>query len=238
MGKGGYMRAFKVFALLVPVVLTISLAYAGKPKTGEYKAGILADGKLNYTLHVADNWRVRTFDEPSVMRALLIKKNYEVNRMVKDLGGDFTIPEIHIYARPDTTAPKAFLARLQEEVQSHNSNDNIISKLDLLLSGEFIMMQETMIDSIPTVQALFKKNFTRRLEMDPNDARYRQFGGMLAQNEHEVREIYIFSRDGWLFLIQAFAEREFYPVNQGEFQKIIGSLKFAKTAPTSPGDQY
>jgi len=225
------LNFFGAFMIVTFAVISVS---GGKTKTGEYKNGVLTDQQFGYTMTIPDNWRVKTLDEPSIERALFLKRNYEINRTIKDLGGEFTIPEISVFARPDSLTPAAFLEQLKIEVASHKSADNIISQLDLITTGEFSMMQQTMIDSVPTIQAIFKKNYSRKLEVDPNDARYRQYGGLLVQNEWLVNEIYILSHKGRLFVIQTFAEREFYPMNREEFRKIVGSLKFIDLVQTTP----
>jgi hypothetical protein len=214
-----------IMTLMIGMILT-TLVFGGKVKSGDYKNGILTDSQLGYTLSIPDNWRVKVFNEPAVERALMIKRNYEVNKTVKDLGGEFTIPEIRIFARPDSLTPIEFLDKLKAEIATHKTNDNIISQLELVTSGEYSMMQEMKLDSIPTVKAIIKKNYERKLEVDPNDARYRQYGGLLVQNEHIVHELYIFKHNGQLFIIQALAEREFYPMNKDEFNKLVGSIVF------------
>jgi hypothetical protein len=217
---------------VIGILFSVSL-YAGKQKTIENKNGVITDLQYGYSLTAPDNWKVKAFDEPSVTRLFLSKKNYEVNRDVKALGGDFTIPEIWIYTRPDTIEPKAFLDQLNNLVQSHQSTDNIITKLNLGLTGEYLMMQETKLGNIPAIHALYKRNYTRELQGDPADPRYRAFGGRIARSEHDVHELYIFKHGPNLFVIQAYAEREFYTVNKDEFAKIIGTFKFTDSTDTT-----
>jgi hypothetical protein len=231
------MARFKIFGIVMFIVLGAAMVIGGKVKTGEFKSGVFTDTKLGYAVNIPDNWKVKILDEPSNERLLLIKRNYEVNRKVRDLGGEFTIPEFRIFARPDSMSAEAFLEKVKSEVLTHKSADDIISQLDLINSGEYSLMQQTLIDSTPAVFALFKKNYQRKLEVDPNDSRYRQYGGLLVENEHIVNEIFIFKHKDNLFLIQAFAEREFYPMNKEEFRKIIASLKFADLSPAVPGTE-
>ncbi len=225
------MPKCRLITILFVGLALATTGFAGKVKSGDYKNGILTDSQLGYTLSIPNNWRVKVFDEPALQRVLMIKRNYEINKMVKDLGGEFTIPEIRIFARPDSLSPIEFLNRLKDDIAVHKTNDNIISQLELLNSGEFSQVQDMKLDSIPAIKAIFKKNYERKLEVDPNDAHYRQYGGLLVQNEHLVHELYIFKRGGQLFVIHAFAEREFYPMNKEEFGKIIGSIVFATEKP-------
>jgi hypothetical protein len=226
------MLRFKIYCIaVIGILISVSL-YAGKQKTAQLKNNNLTDLQLGYSINVPDNWRVKAFDEPSVTRVYLSKKNYEINRDVKALGGEYAVPEIWIYSRPDTISPQGFLENLKNMVQSHQSTDNIMTKLNLGLTGEFVMMREAQIGDIPVIQALFKRNYTLELQGDPSDPRYRAFGGHIARNEHVVHEIYIFQHGQNIYVIQAYAEREFYSVNKEEFTKIIGSFKFEAPADT------
>jgi hypothetical protein len=225
------MPKCKLITILFVGLALAATVFGGKVKSGDYKSGILTDSQLGYTMSIPNNWRVKVFDEPALQRVLMIKRNYEINKMVKDLGGEFTIPEIRIFARPDSLSSNEFFNKLKDDIAAHKTNDNIISQLELLTSGEFSQVQDVKLDSIPAIKAIFKKNYERKLEVDPNDAHYRQYGGLLVQNEHLVHELYIFKHSGQLFVIHAFAEREFYPMNKEEFGKIIGSIAFATEKP-------
>jgi hypothetical protein len=221
------MPKWKSITIIFIGLALTTIAFGAKSKSGDYKNGILTDSQMGYTMVIPDNWRVKVFNEPSIQRVLMIKRNYEINKTVKELGGEFTIPEIRVFARPDSMTPAEFLDKLKGDVDIHKTQDDIISQLELLSGGEFSQAQDIVLDSIPAIKAIFKKNYERKLEVDPNDAHYRQYGGLLVQNEHLVHELYIFKRNGRLFVIHAFAEREFYPINKDEFNKIIGSISFA-----------
>lgn len=227
------MAKVKILIVYVLTILIALPAIAGKQKTAEFKDSILGDNKLNYTLEVPKNWKVKTFKEkpekPEILRAILLKKNYKINNEVKEFNGDFTIPEIQIYARLDEMTAEEFLETLKKDVQSHNSGDDIITQLNLILSGEFVGKEEIEIDSVPAIHTLFKRNYTRRLQGEPYDPRYRQHGGLIIRYEHDVHEVYVCKHQGYLIVIQGFSEREFYPQNREEFAKIFSSLKFANT---------
>jgi len=229
-------KVLLVFVLMAAIVMPIM---AEKIKTCEYKDGVLTDLKLGYTMSIPENWKVKTFNEtaekPEVLRAFFIQKNYQVNQQAKDLDGDYTIPEIQIYARPlANTTPQDFMEELKNSVLKHNSGDNIISQLNLTLTGEYYSNQAVMLDSIPVLQAFFKRNWERHLQASSDDARYRQYGGLIVQKIHDVHEVFVFEHNGYLFVIQAFCEAEFYQQTASEFTKIIGSLDFVDSAPVEP----
>jgi len=135
------------YLLIISIVLFMAIpSFAKKIKTAECKNNILTDSRYGYTMSIPDNWKTKTYkekqEEPKVLRALLMQKNYQVNREARDLDGDFTIPEIQVYVRADTMSADTFIKLLQDAVLSHNSEDDIINQLNLVLSGEFIARQE------------------------------------------------------------------------------------------------
>ena len=233
------MRYLKFLVFWLAIMLPAQCAWAEKTKTAEYKAGVLTDLKYGYSLSVLDNWKVKTFkesqDKPEILRVLLNQKNYRVNQETKDLGGDFTIPEIQIYVRPDTMTGQQFAEKLKAAVLAHDASDDLISKLNLILTGEYIGMQNTELGGQPVVQALFKRPWERHLQGDPDDPRYRHFGGLIVRDVHDVHEVFALNHNGNLYEIQALAENEFYQSVREEFVAIIASLNFAGAQPV-PSD--
>lgn len=224
-----YMKRSVVFFGISAVVLSLAWApsaLAKKEKTALFKDGVLKDLKYNYSLNVSSNWKVKEFKEPSVERAFLEKKNYSVNREVQTYGGDYTIPTVLIYVQEFNGSVGDFEALLKKSVEEHQSNNEVISKLGLLVDGEFVISGDVAIDSTRARQVILKRNYKRLLSADaygrstrPTDQPERYI------NDHEVHEIYLIKKDSLLYIIQAFSEREFYQENKVEFDALILSLK-------------
>jgi hypothetical protein len=230
------MKNVKGWVVFMLVIMIGVPAIAGKTKTAECKDNVLTDLKYNYTIDVPDNWKVKTFKEdagkPEVLRALLMQKNYQVNRDVKNIGGEFIIPEIQIYVRPAAMTAAEFLEKLKHDIEMRSSDDNIISQMNLVLDGEFQGSDEVVLAGNKTIRAMFKRPWERHLQAEADDPKYRQYGGLIIQNVHDVHEVYIFERDGDLFVINDQVENEFYLVIKEEFAQIISSLKFPAAAET------
>jgi len=224
----------KSVVILMIAVLSVVPAIAGKTKTAECKNNVLTDLKYNFTIDIPDNWKIKTFKEnaaePEVLRALLTQKNYQINRDVENLGGDFIIPEIQIYVRPASITAAEFFEKLKHDVELRSSNDNIISQMNLVLVGEFQGSEEVVIAGTKAVKASFKRPWERHLQADADDPKYRAHGGLIVQDIHDVHEVYIFEHDGNLFVINALVENEFYLMIAEEFAKIIASFKFPAAA--------
>lgn len=228
------MKKAKVLVIFMMVIMMVVPVMAGKTKTADCKDNVLTDLKYNYTIDVPDNWKSKTFkekaEEPEVLRALLTQKNYQINRDVKELGGDFIIPEIQIYVRPATMTAAEFFEKLKHDVDLRSSDDNIINQMNLILAGEFQQSEEVVLAGNKAIRAYFKRPWERHMQAEANDPKYRAYGGLIIQNVHDVHEVYVFEHDGNLFVINALAENEFYLIVAEEFAKIISSLKFP--APT------
>ena len=218
------------FIVLAMVAVLSVPSIAKKSKTVEYKDNVLTDLRYNYQLDVPKNWKVKKFkeksDEPEVLRTLLIQKNYQINHEARDLDADFTIPEIQIYTRVDTIDSKAFMEKIKSDVSNHSSEDNIINQLNLILTGEFLGQQTVEINDLQIEQAYFKRQWKRVMEGDPDDPKYRQYGGRIVRNVHDVHEVYVFKHNGCLFVIQVFVENEFHAMLKEEIATIISSIRF------------
>jgi len=227
------MKKVKGLVIFMMVIMMAVPVAAGKTKTADCKNNVLTDLKYNYTFDVPDNWKTKTFkekaEEPEVLRALLMQKNYQMNREVKDIGGDFIIPEIQIYVRPAKMTAAEFFEKLKHDVELRSSDDNIISQMNLILDGEFEVSDEVVLAGNKAIQALFKRPWERHLQAEADDPKYRAYGGRIVQDIHDVHEVYIFEHDGNLFVFNARVENEFYRMVTEEFAKIISSLKFPTT---------
>jgi len=223
-----------VFAMLVPLA-------AKKVKTGECKDNHYRDLRYGMTLEIPDNWKTKTFkekeDKIKTFRALFVQKNYEVNLEARELGGDYTIPEIQVYVRPDTKTPAEFVDSLKAATMTHDSTDDIINQMNLVLSGQYVAAQEIEMAGVQVHQAYFKREWKREMQGDAADPRYSHYGGLVMRPVHDVHEVYVCSKDGNLYVIQAFAENEFYPRVQDEFARIISSLGFGNEPENTEDDK-
>ena len=221
------LRTLTVFIL---VALLTTPIFAKKVKTAEHKDGVLTDLRLNYTMEIPKNWKVKTFKEkneaPELLRTLLIQKNYMVNPDADAFDGEYTIPEVQVYAWETDMTKEAFLDSLKSAVEVHNTQIDLIDKLNLLLSGEYVAVQEVTLSGEDCTLAFFKRKWDRTLVGDPSDPRLRAYGGRIVQSIHDVHEIYIFKHNDWLYVIQGIAEAEFYSRVEQEIKKIVTSLQF------------
>jgi hypothetical protein len=216
--------------LLFAVVFAVmtSAAFAKKEKTVVRQDTLVTDVRYGFVFVVNSNWKVKDFNEPSVERAFLEKKNYSINREAQAYGGDYTIPTVVVYAQEFGGTVDDFEALLLKSLEEHQSDNPIIQKLGLLQNGEYIQTVGAVIDSIPARQIFLKRSYKRLLSSDP----YGSGTPNVKQtekyvNDHEVHEVYIAKKDSAIIVFQAFCEREFYAKeNRDEFQEMARSLKF------------
>ena len=232
---------FKVKHLMIAILVVVMAvpSLAGKVKTAKHKDNVLTDLRYGYTLDVPKNWKVKTFKEksekPEMLRALLLQKNYQINQQAKDLDADFTRPEIQIYVYSDTVSIDNFVEQLKSDVETHSSKHKLINQMNLILSGEYVGKQKIELGGVPAIQVFFKRQWKRIMQGEPYDPRYRERGGRIVRDVHDVHEIYILSHNDCLYVIQAIAENEFYFSVKNEFAKIISSIKLEdNVVPESP----
>src|SRR4030067_3215906 len=139
----------KIMLGVLIAILATSVASAKKEKTITYGDSLLADNRYGYSMRVTENWKVKGFNEPSIERAFLEKKNYSVNREIQTYGGDYTIPAINIFVQEFNGTLDDFEALLKKSLDEHQSDNEIIRKLGLLRASEFVISGDTEIDSLP-----------------------------------------------------------------------------------------
>ncbi len=216
-----FLMVFVMFALMAPLVS------AKKEKTIVYKDSTLTDPKFGYTMKVDDNWKVRSLNEPNIERAFIEKKNYSINRLVQTYGGDYTIPTVTIYATEFNGSLDDFEALLRKSLEEHRSDNEIVSKLGLLMDSEMVTSGNTAIDSLNAKQIILKRNYKRLLSTDAYGRQSPEQQVDKVINDHEVHEIFAFKKDNVLFIFHAFCEREFYSKeNKDEFEAMAASMKF------------
>lgn len=218
----------RIIAAGILVLCLAQFAFAKKEKTIVVNDTLITDAKYNFTMSVNKNWKVKGFNEPSIERVYLEKKNYSVNPEVKTYGGDYTIPTIVVFAQEFSGSPDDFISILQASLEEHRSDNNIVQKLGLLMDSELVTSGDATIDSIKAKHVILKRNYKRLLAKDA-------YGGSTdpAQqpekfiNDHEVHELYILKKDNILFVYQAYSEREFYRgENMDEFESIASKMAF------------
>jgi hypothetical protein len=218
----------RLFAAVLILMALASPGIAKKEKTIVQQDTLVTDVKYGYSFSVNENWKVRDFKEPSIERAFLEKKNYSVNREAQAFGGDYTVPTILVYAQQFDGSLEDFEALLKKSLDEHQSDNEIIRKLNLLQTGEFVASNSARIDSLPARQIFLKRNYKRLL----STVRFgRETSGNQPTekyiNDHEVHELYVTKKDNVLFVCQAYCEREFYArENRAEFQAMANSFRF------------
>lgn len=207
----------RLIVFIVIIFVSFSMAYAKKKKTVEIKDGVITDTLYGWTMNYPDNWKAKSLKEPSLERVYLIKKNYSVNQYIQTYGGDYTIPTFLVYAQEFDGDIYAFEALIKRALDEHRSENELISKMDILTDCDFITSGNVVIDSTEARQIYIKRNYKRVLDVR---------GETKYINDHEVHEIYLIKIDNMMYVIHGFCEREFYETNQEEFLAFVQSIDF------------
>jgi hypothetical protein len=219
----------KIIAIGILVLCLAQFALAKKEKTIVVSDTLITDAKYHFSMAVSKNWKVNSFNEPSIERVYMEKKNYSVNPEVKTYGGDYTIPTVVVFAQEFSGSMDDFISLLQASLDEHRSDNSIIQKLGLLMDSEMVTSGDAVVDStIKAKHIILKRNYKRLLAKSA-------YGGSTDPsqqpekfiNDHEIHELYIFKKDNILFVFQAFCEREFYrQENMDEFEGMASKINF------------
>lgn len=225
----------RILIVTVVAALAGASAHAKKEKTAKIEDDVAVDSKYGWQIQVEDNWKVKSLKEPSVERLFMEKKNYLVNPYIEKYGGDYTVPRIIIFAQEFDGTARDFESLLKKSLVEHTSDNEIISRMELLRDGEFIISGDVVIDSLPALQVYAKRNYKRVLSI-PESGTGLGTSRQEYINDHEVHEIYLLKKDNSIYVIQAYCEREFYEANAEEFQSVVRSFRFADENPSASSD--
>ncbi len=221
----------KKIACIILVVffflLMVQFTLAKQEKTGRIEKDTLIDEKYGYELTVLSNWRVRLEKEPSLIRATITKKNYQVNKASTLFEEERLIPTIVICA--DTTAmslPEIENSLILGKGNFRNKSEYLM-RLDAISSYELIKTQEIALDSIKGKAYGFKKSYLRQM-IDPS-ARYGPEGTTsVSKEDYFLGEVVVLKKGINLYLIQFTDESEYFAVDENEFSRILQTWKFLK----------
>lgn len=219
-----------VFWFLVGIlIVTIpDLSWAKKQKTGKVKGNTFTDSKFAYELSFLKNWKLKDEKEPSLLRASLMKKNYQIDRISSlQSRGEFNIPTILILADTTSLSIEEFKKALfADGTKKIKNKDDYTLALEFLIGSEVMQESEILVDSIPARILTMRKPFERVVK-DPTRIRD-PLGSARIINEFLLGYLLFFKPDRNIFLIQFSCERQFFAVNHEEFTRIMQGWEFKK----------
>ena len=227
-GKGEGVK--KTFFLVLLGLLILSLpfvSWAKKEKTGKVKGNTFTDSKFGYQLTFLPNWKVKDEKEPSLVRANLTKKNYEIDWRIRVSRFEFNIPTILILADTTHLPLEDFSqAILAEDPKKISNKDEYRLRLDFLTGSEIVMESKTFVDSIPARILTMRKPFERAVD-DPTQSRS-PLGSVRIIEEFLVGYLVVFKYEKNVYVVQLSCERQFFGINHEEFTKIMEGWKFRR----------
>jgi len=199
---------------------------AKKVKTGKVKGNVFADKKFVYQLTFLENWKLSTEKEPSMVRATLMKKNYQVDKSLRFSGYEVSVPTIIIMA--DTTSlsleqfKKGFMEE-SEKIKIKNSGEYKL-KLEFLTNSELLQEKEILVDSIPAYILTFKKKYFKTV-YDPTRGATPE-GTEKIVEDFVAGHIVLFKKEKNIYVVHFSCERQYIGPNHREFTNIMSGWKF------------
>jgi hypothetical protein len=216
-----------VFLVGILIVSISHLSWAKKQKTGRVDKNTFTDSKFGYELTFLSNWKLKEEKEPSLLRASLMKKNYQIDRLSETSPSEFNIPTITIMADTTSLSVEEFKkALLTENTKKIKNRDDYAIKLDFLIGPEIIKETEILVDSIPARILSMRKPFERVVE-DPTLI-HSPYGSQRIVNDHLLGYLLLFKHNERIYVIHFSCERQFFGNNHNEFTKIMEGWRFEK----------
>lgn len=221
------MRKTTIFILaLFFIFANFQISFGKKEKTGKVKGNVFFDKKFGYQLTFLENWKLSTEKEPSLVRATLMKKNYQVDRSTRFGGYEVNIPTIIILADTTSLSLEEFKnAILQESKKIKIKNlDEYTLKLEFLINSELLQQREILVDSIPAFILTFKKRYFKT-SIDETRGMTPE-GTEVIVEEFIAGHIVFFKKEKNIFLVHFSCERQFIGPNHREFTNIMSGWEF------------
>jgi hypothetical protein len=221
------MKRIYFLILVFSLILTIfQLSFAQKKRTGEVEGNVFTDKAFGYSLTFLSNWKLRTEKEPSLVRATLTKRNYEVDRSTRFASYEVTIPTIVIMADSTALSLEEFSELLFKNPKKLNKGEEYRLKLDFLTGAEKVEEKEILVDSLRTKMMAFRKRYLKAVE-DPRKLSTTGEGNVIVE-EFISGYLLLFKRGTNIFVVQFSCERQFIAPNQQEFTAIMEGWRFKK----------
>lgn len=219
------MRKTTIFILALFFLFAIfQTSFGKKEKTGKVKGNVFTDKKFGYQLTFLENWKLSTEKEPSLVRATLMKKNYQVDRSTRFGGYEVNIPTIIILADTTSLSLEDFKKALLEESKKIKNLDKYKMKLEFLTNSELLQERETLVDSIPAFILTFKKGYFKTT-VDQTRGITPE-GTEVIVEEFIIGHIVFFKKEKNIFLVHFSCERQFIGPNHREFTNIMNGWEF------------
>ena len=217
--------------LFIPIVFFFLIMVQSTPakqeKTGRTEKDTLIDERCGYELRVLSNWKIRFEKEPSLVRSIITKKNYQVNKASTMFEEERLIPTIIICADTTSLSLTEIENSLIQGKGTFRNKEEYLMKLDAIASYELIKTGDIVLDSVKGKVYGYKKSYLRQV-IDPS-ARYGPEGTTsVTKEDYFLGEVIVLKKGFNLYLIQFTDESEYFSTDEDEFSRILQTWKFLK----------
>jgi hypothetical protein len=222
------MKKVVFLVLLGLLIFSVpDLSWAKKEKTGKVKGNTFTDSKFGYQLTFLSNWKLKDEKEPSLVRASLTQKNYEMDPGSRISRSDFNIPTILILADTTSLPLEEFREALfTQDTKKISNRDEYHLRLDFLSGSEIVKESEALVDSIPAKILTLGKPFERALD-DPTQT-HAPLGSVRIIKEFLAGYLVVFKYEKNVYVVQLSCERQFFGVSHEEFTRIMQGWRFQR----------
>jgi len=222
------LRKFLIPFMLV--FLMVLPAVSSAKKTGKIvDDSLYVDNLLGIQVTAAHGWKIKVFREKkkkrNIQRAVIVKKNFKINSLVRELHGDYTIPTVTIFADSTNMTIEQYGDMILDQLYKVNSDNEILLNTELLSETDFIDSITVKVNGLDSKRIQFKHRYKRFLDTSGRDVNWERNGGVQLMQDFNIIDLAIFKKGDWVILLYAVCEREFYQLNKRAIEYMLGSLK-------------
>lgn len=212
------------------VFLMVLPAVSSAKKTGKIvDDSLYVDNLLGIQVTAAHGWKIKVFREKkkkrNIQRAVIVKKNFKINSLVRELHGDYTIPTVTIFADSTNMTIEQYGDMILDQLYKVNSDNEILLNTELLSETDFIDSITVKVNGLDSKRIQFKHRYKRFLDTSGRDVNWERNGGVQLMQDFNIIDLAIFKKGDWVILLYAVCEREFYQLNKRAIEYMLGSLK-------------
>ena len=221
----------KCLLILIITIILLPLDHVFAARTGKvYDDSVFVDKRLGYQITSSEGWDIKPQRDkkkkPNYQRVVLVKKNFKIDPIVRELHGEFTIPTITVFADSNGMSIDEYTGHILDQLYQVTSKDQILLNTELLSDTDMIDSFTAELGEVTSKRLQFIHRYKRFLDTTGRDINWQRNGGVKLIQNFNIIDICIFKRGDWVIMLYAVCERQFYQLNRAAVVNVFNSMRY------------